>query len=472
MQQLSGLDASFLSLETRSQQGHVGSVLILDAVDAPGAWGFDVVRRLLEERLHLLVPYRRKLAPVPLGIDHPYWVDDPDFDLEFHLRHIAVPPPGDPRSLGDLIARIHERPLDRAHPLWEVYVIEGLAAGRVAVYAKVHHAVVDGVSGTELVSVILDPRPEGRDFEPPPEWTPAGVPSSLTLLGRSLAALALRPARALRLGYELVRSVPVLQTFATLPGLAAAGGAGDAPFARPTLIAPRSVLNGAISAHRRFAYGVVGLSEVKAIKDGAGVTVNDVVVSVTAGAVRRWMLAHDALPDRSLQALIPISIRAEGEEGAPGNRVSGMIAPIGTHLADPVRRLRFVHETLVVAKEQHRATPATLLQDLAEFTPPAVSASAARLVFHNGRAGRITPFNLVISNIPGPPGPLYMAGAHVEGSFPVSTIVDGAALNVTIVSNEDRLSFGLVADREIVPDLWDLMAFISDEVERLGEEMR
>lgn len=466
------MDASFLNLETRTQQGHVGGVLIVDGDEAPAGWGFATVREVLEERIHLLAPYRRRVVPVPFGIDHPYWVDDAEFDLGFHLRHIAVPPPGDPMDLADLVARIHERPLDRAHPLWELYVIEGLAGGRIAIYTKVHHAAIDGLSGNELLSIVLDTLPEGRAVEPPEtEWAPGGEPNALGLLGRSFGSMAVRPARAVRLGYEVMRSMPLLRAFATLPSLAL-GSDADAPFARPTLIAPHSALNAAISAHRRFAYGVVGLTDVKAIKDTVGVTVNDVVVAVIAGAVRRWMLRHHSLPERSLQALIPISVREPGEEGEFGNRVSAMIAPIGTHLEDPARRLSFVHETLAVAKEQHDATPAHLLQDLAEFAPPAVSARAAQLVFRNGRAGRITPFNLVISNIPGPRNPLYFAGARIEGHFPVSAIVDGAALNVTLVSYEDRLCFGLVADREIVPDLWDLMSFIDDEVEQLSEALR
>ena len=215
--------------------------------------------------------------------------------------------------------------------------------------------------------------------------------------------------------------------------------------------------------------GIVQLDDVKIIKNGAVVTVNDVIVSISAGAVRRWIIDHDDLPERSLQAMIPISIRSDNEAGVIGNRVSAMIAPIGTHIADPVERLQFVHNTMEVAKETHQATPATMLQDFAQFAPPAVAARAARLVFRNGRAGRVTPFNLVISNIPGPNFPLYLAGAQLLGHYPVSAIMDGAALNITLHSYLGDLCFGVVADRDLAPDLWNMMDYLRDEIVALQE---
>lgn len=467
MEQLTGLDASFLNMETPAQQGHVGGVVILDPTTATGTWGLPALTELIASRIHLLPPFRRRLLPVPLGVDHPYWIEDPDFDLSYHLRHIAVPAPGGREQLAELVARIHERPLDRARPLWEIYLIEGLEGGHVATYTKLHHAAVDGISGAEILTILLDPSPDGREVPPPEPWRPDRVPGGVELLARSAVSAAVRPAKAVRLGYELVRSLPGLKPVEQVVSRVRNSRAADAVVTQPTLVAPRSILSQPITPHRRWAFGDVALEDVKAIKNAAAVTVNDVVITITAGAVRRWLIAHDALPDRSLQAMIPVSTRTGEDDGAIGNRVSALVAPIGTHLDDPLERLHFVNQTMHVAKDQHAAVPATLLQDFAQFTPPAIAARAARVVFRNGRVGRVTPFNLVISNVPGPHFPLYLAGARLLGHYPVSAITDGIGLNVTLHSYLGRLCFGLVADRDLVPDLWDVFGWIADEVEAL-----
>jgi WS/DGAT/MGAT family acyltransferase len=474
MEQLNGVDASFLNIETLVQRGHVGGVVIIDPETAPQGWSFDALSRLIEQRIHLLPPFRRRLVTVPFDIDHPYWIEDRDFDLAFHLRHIAVPPPGDPEDLSALVARIHERPLDRSRPLWELYVIEGLSDGKVAVYTKLHHAAVDGVSGAEILSILLDDRPNGDSIpgrleNAPAPWAGDRVPGDIELLARSTLSAVIRPAKAFRLSYQLLRSLPALKPLQALPALFGVARGGEDVLSRPTLVAPHTILNQPITPHRRWAYRTIPLESARRVKEAAGVSVNDVVIAATAGAVRRWLLERDALPARSVQAMVPISIREESESGAIGNRVSAMIAPIGTHVDDPAERLEFVAQTMQIAKDTHQATPATLLRDFAEFTPPAVAARAARLVFRNGRAGRITPFNLVISNIPGPQVPLYLAGARLEAHYPVSAIIDGAALNVTLHSYLGRLCFGIVADRELVPDLWRVMDFIADEFVAMEE---
>ena len=468
MEQLNGVDAGFLNMETPIQQGHVGGVVVVDPSTAPEGWGIDTLRRLIEERIHLLAPFRRRLLTVPLEVDNPYWIEDPNFNLGFHLRHIAVPPPGGDAVLADLVARIHERPLDRSRPLWEMYLIEGLAGGRAATYTKLHHAAIDGMSGAEILTVLLDPDPKGRDIPPAEdEWAGDRIPSPLEMLARSAVSTALSPARAARVGYEFARSIPGLKPLQALPALVGLGADREELLTRPSLVAPRSILNEPITAHRRCAFGAIPLATVKAVKKAAGVTVNDVVIAVSAGAVRRWMLERDRLPTRSLQAMIPISIRTQEEGDVLGNKVSAMIAPIGTQIADPLERLEFVHKTMHVAKETHQATPATLLQDFAQFAPPAIAARAARLIFRNGRAGRVTPFNLVISNIPGPHFPLYLAGAQLEGHYPVSTIVDGAALNITLHSYMGQLCFGLIGDLELVPDVWNILDLIRSELDEL-----
>jgi WS/DGAT/MGAT family acyltransferase len=470
VRQLNGLDTSFLNLETPSQQGHVAGVVIVDPSTAPEGWGIETIRKLIERRIHLLPPFRRRLVTVPFELDQPYWIEDPNFDLDFHLRHIAVPPPGGEEQLATLVARIHERPLDRARPLWELYLIEGLEGGRVAVMTKLHHAAVDGVSGAEILTILLDPTPDGRLVAPPARpWVPDRIPSQLSLLARSGVTAVLQPAKAVRLGVDVVKAIPALKPLTTVPALLGLRRNHDEVLSRPTLVAPHSILNEPITPHRRWAFGSIALADVKDVKNRLGVTVNDVVISISAGAVRRWLLDRDALPARSLQAMVPISIRTEDDEGEIGNRVSAMIAPIGTHIEHPVERLKFVHDTMGVAKEQHSATPATLLQDFAQFTPPAIAARAARWVFRNGRAGKVTPFNLVISNVPGPHFPLYLAGAQLVGHYPVSAIIDGAALNITLHSYLGQLCFGLVADRDLAPDLWNMMDYLRDELAALKE---
>ena len=467
MEQLTGVDTTFLNIETRNQQGHVGGIAVIDPSTAPDGWSFETVRRVVSERIHLLPPYRRRLLEVPLGLDFPYWVGDDQFDLDYHLRHIAVPAPGGPEEVANLVARIHERPLDRTRPLWEMYIIEGLAGGRVASYTKLHHAAIDGISGAEILTILLDPSPDGRDVPPddPPPTEP--IPGKLALLDRTVRHLLRSPKKAALLGYEVLRSIPALKPLESLPALVGLGRHRDDVLSRPALVAPHTVFNEPLSPHRRWAYGDIDFHRLKAVKDGFGTTVNDVVLTITSGAVRRWLVRHEALPDRSLQAMVPISIRTGSQEGDIGNRVSAMIAPIGTHLEDPVERLAFVHETMAVAKETHNAVPATILQDFAAFAPPAVAARAARLVFDHGLAGRFTPFNLVISNIPGPQFPLYFAGAQLEGHYPLSTIVDGSALNITLNSYLGRLCFGVIADRELVPDVWTILEAIDDELAAL-----
>jgi WS/DGAT/MGAT family acyltransferase len=470
VRQLNGIDTSFLNMETPTQRGHVAGVVIVDPSTAPDGWGFDTVRELIESRIHLLPPFRRRLVTVPFEVDQPYWIEDPHFDLDFHLRHIAVPAPGGAEQLAALVARIHERPLDRARPLWELYVIEGLEGGRVATLTKLHHAAVDGVSGAEILTILLDPTPEGRDIEPPKRpWKPDTIPSQASLLARSGITAALQPAKAIRLGIDIAKAIPALKPLTTIPALLGLKKDDDAVLSRPTLIAPHSILNDPITPHRRWAFGSIDLEAVKEVKNRRAVTVNDVVIAISAGAVRRWLLDREALPDRSLQAMVPISIRGDESDGEIGNNVSAMIAPIGTHIEDPYERLDFVHETMNIAKEQHSATPATLLQDFAQFAPPAIAARAARWVFRNGRAGKVAPFNLVISNIPGPHFPLYLAGAQLLGHYPVSAIIDGAALNITLHSYLGQLCFGIVADRDVAPDLWNMIDYIRDELAALKD---
>jgi diacylglycerol O-acyltransferase len=477
MRQLTSLDAQFLALETARQSGHVAGLAILDPSTAPGGkLGCPEVTRLLSERLPMLPPLRWQLVEVPFGLDYPYWVDDVDFDLDYHVRELALAAPGSDTQLAEQVARIVSRPLDRARPLWELYVIEGLESGRVAVLTKIHHAVVDGLSGAEIMGLLLDLTPEGREL---PDSNPPGAgqaPGGLEMLARGLLGLPRYPVRALR---SLPAAIPNLdQTpFGVLPGagevsrlatrlrgLARRDGLPGAE----SLNAPKTLFNAPISPHRRFAFGTLSLDEVKAVKNAHRVTVNDVVVSLCAGAVRRWLIEHDDLPDDPLVAQIPVSVRTDEEFGTFGNRILLMAAPVFTDEPDPVRRLERTHEALLVMKERHRALPAALLQDANHFVPPAVFARAARLTFRysTSRPGRPT-WNLVISNVPGPQFPLYLAGARLEANYPVSVITDGMGLNITVMSYMGHLDFGLVADRDQMPDLDRLLDWLREELDAL-----
>jgi WS/DGAT/MGAT family acyltransferase len=478
MRQLTSLDAQFLALETPRQAGHVSGLAILDPSERPGG-RLDItdLHQLIEERLPLLPPLRWRLAEVPLGLDYPYWVDDEDFDLDFHVRDLALAAPGDDEKLAEQVARIFARPLDRSRPLWEMYLIHGLASGHVAAMTKIHHSVVDGISGAEILGLLLDEVPEGRELPPAPPRAHERYPGSWELLGRGLLGVPRYPVRALR---SLPATLPNLEEVALLdavPGVKTVGrllGAaqrallgGPAVTTRHLHRPPRTSFNGRVSAHRRFAFGQLPLADVKAIKNRHDVTVNDVLVTMCAGAVRRWLIEHDELPDEPLVAQVPVSVRDSDEEGTFGNRILLMSAPLFTDEPDPVERLQRTHEALREMKDRHRALPAALLQDVNNFIPPALFARAARTTFSLA-SGPVRPtWNLVISNVPGPQIPLYLAGARLVANYPVSVITDGMGLNITVQSYDGHLDFGIVADREQMVDVWCLIEWLRDELHTL-----
>ena len=465
MQQLSGVDAAFLSLETGSTFGHVGSLVVLEATTPGGPLTFDAVRSVVEQRLHLLPPLRRRLAEVPFGLNRPYWVEDPDFDLEFHLRELAVPAPGTDEQLAEQVARIAARPLDRRRPLWEAYFLSGLQDDRRALLVKFHHAALDGVAGAELVTTLLDQEPLAA---PPPRGRAprAGrVPGQPEMWLRGVVGLSLQPLRALDLQRRVLTGLP--RTGLRM-AQAAAPADGQLLGVPPALVAPRTSLNRPITAHRRYAIGTASLDDVKAVRAAFGVTVNDVVMAACAGGLRRWLQVHGELPGQPLLAMVPISVRTPDQQGTYGNRVSAMVAALPTHLADPVDRLRSVHEAMRVAKERHGAIDAEALLELTQFTMPAVATRAARVAAQLRTADWVNPaYNVVISNVPGPRTPLYLAGARMLDYFPVSMVADGLGLNITVQSYLDRLDIGLIACREVVPDLWDLLGYVTASLDEL-----
>jgi WS/DGAT/MGAT family acyltransferase len=484
MQQLSGLDNTFLTMEAGGQLGHVASLSLFDVSRMASGSLYEAIERTLKERLHLLPPYRRRLAEVPLNLDHPYWIEDPDFDLDFHLRHIAVPPPGDDEQLASLIARIHGRALDRNRPLWEMYVIEGLASGRVALYTKIHHCTIDGVSGAEMMQVLLDRVPEGAPVEPPRRpWVPDRVPGSAEMLLRGLGGLVRAPDRVVRTAIRTVRSVTqsneALAAAVNTLGLDRIPLAG--PFLRrrtgevdadpiPQTPAPRTPFNRSITPHRRYAFFSMSLADVKKVKSAAGTTLNDVVMAISAGALRRYLEEKKALPKDPLTAMVPVSIRSAEERQAYTNRVGSILCTLATDVEDPLERLRRIHEAMKNAKRASDAVPANLLQDWTQVATPALLAQAARIIARTKILDRMNPpFNVVISNVPGPRESLYCAGAELQTFYPVSAVAEGQGLNITVQSYRDHLDWGLIACRELVPDLWrfkDLFAEALEELEK------
>ncbi len=480
MRQLSSLDAQFLAVESARIYGHVGGLAVYDPSTAEGGeLTVEDVCGLVSERLHMLPPFRRKLVEVPLGLDLPYWAEDPDFDIDFHVRESAVAPPGDDRRLAETAARIFARPLDRGRPLWELYVIHGLQGGRVALLTKVHHSAADGLAGNEILSALVDESPEGREL-PPRDDRGQGerVPGELEMLVRGVIGMQRQPLRALGAIPTAIPNLLELPGANAFPGGAALSGVlsrirsalgrdeDEGVLEVTTARPPRTSFNGPVSAHRRFAFGSLSLDSVKALKNRLGITVNDVVVALCATAVRDWLIERDDLPEDPLVALIPVSVRTEDQRGAFGNRISTMIVPIPTNEPDPRRRLIRTHELLRSAKERHEALPAELLMDATKFVPPAVGALAARTTVRILSRTR-PPLNLVISNVPGPREQLFCAGARLEAHYPVSVVMDGVGLNMTVMSYRDHLDFGIVADRDQVDDVWALIEGSARALEEL-----
>jgi diacylglycerol O-acyltransferase / wax synthase len=446
MDRLSGLDASFLYFETPAHLMHVCGLLTLDTSTMPSAYTFGSVRAALRERLEATPEFRRKLHNPLLNIDHPVWVDDEDFDIEHHVRRAAVPSPGGPRELAEVCADIAAQPLDRRRPLWEMWLIEGLTDGSLAVMTKMHHATVDGVSGASLISELCSLEPDAPPFGSLRERTaPPPRPRDRDIVLDGVLGIAKRPLR-------LAQVLP--HTLATVPNWvqrARRGQAMPAPFS-----APRTSFNGTVTGHRTVAFTRLDLAEIKQIKNAFGTTVNDVVLSICSGALRRYLADNGELPDASLVAMVPVSVHGRTKR-AGTNKVSGMFANLASDIADPVERLRAIAKANLAAKQHHQTMSASLLQDWAQFAAPNTFGLAVRVYSRLRLADRHPVIhNLVISNVPGPPMPIYFLGARITGFFPFGPVFHGAGLNITVLSNDGHMDVGLIACRELAPDLWTL----------------
>ena len=448
MQRLSGLDASFLYLETSTQPLHVCSVLELDTSTIPGGYSFEKMRDQLASRITAIPTFREKLANSFLNLDHPVWVKDDEFHLERHVHRIGLPAPGGRVELAEICGHLASLPLDRRHPLWEMWAIEGLGGtdarkgGRLAVLTKVHHAAVDGVTGANLMSQLCSVEPDA----PPPQpvdASPAANPLRIALGG--LGRFAVRP---ITLATSVLPST--VSTVVDTVRRAAGGRAMPSPFA-----APQTPFNASITADRNVAFAQLDLADVKKVKDHFGVKVNDVVMALVSGVLRTFLIQRDQLPENTLVAMVPVSVHDRSDR--PGrNQVSGMFASLQTQIADPGERLRAIAEANVIAKDHSSAIGATLLQDWSQFAGPAVFGVAMR-VYARTRLTESRPVhNLVVSNGPGPQIPLYFLGAEVEAMYPLGPIFHGSGLNITVMSLNGKLNVGLISCPELLPDLWDM----------------
>jgi len=452
---LTGLDASFLALEDRGgAHMHVGSVLLFEGESPP----YEEFVAHLERRLALVPRYRQKLAFPPLVQSRPVWVDDPHFNAAYHVRHTALPQPAGEGELRRLAGRVFAQRLDRSKPLWEIWLVDRVGEDRFALVSKTHHCLVDGISGVDIATVLFD-----LDADPPAQaqaeepWVPRPEPTPAALLADALVDRAATPLELARAaGEAVIHPQEALAAAATaLGGLASMTQAGLGG-------APRSPLNVKIGPHRRFAWVDAELKTFKAIKDALDGTVNDVVLTVVAGALRSHFVAHGHDTDVELKAMVPVSVRAEEERGALGNKVAAMYAPLPIGLADPIARYRAVHEAMRGLKDSGQAVGAETLTALADFAPPTILSQAARLQ----TLQRF--FNLTVTNVPGPQFPLFLLGRQLARLYPLVPIVENAALGIAIMSYNGRIDFGLLADYDALPDVDDVAAALEGAIGELA----
>ena len=451
---LTGLDSSFLHLERDAAHMHVAGCMVFEG-DPPG---YEELVDQIMSRLHLVPRYRQRLAFVPLGQGRPVWVDDPHFNVGFHVRHTALPSPGGEDQLRRLAGRVFSQALDRSRPLWEIWLVEGLSEERFALLSKTHHALVDGISGVDIATVLFDTTPDPMPVAPPDhEWVPRPLPSEAQLLADALLERATVPAEIVR-GVKAALRGPrhVAERLGrALGGISAIARAG-------LQTAPPSPLNVRIGPHRRFTWVQGDLQQFKSVKNALGGTVNDVVLAAVAGALGRYLRLHGQATDETvLRAMVPVSVRADVERGALGNRVAAMWAPLPVGITDPVERLVTISREMDGLKSSGQAVGAQVLTELTGFAPPTIMAQAARL------QARQRLFNLVVTNIPGPQFPLYMLGRRLEAMYPMVPLAENQALGIAIMSYDGQLNFGLNADYDALGDLEAL----ADELRAAIEEL-
>ena len=456
MRQLSGMDMEFLAMESGTVAGHFGTVALLDPPADGRTLDVHVVRAQVASRLHLVPVLRQRLVMVMWGVDQPYWVDDAAFDLARHVLAVQLPEGSGMDRLAEAVAELHRHRLDRNRPLWELYFISGLSEGRSAFYLKIHHAVMDGAGWSSLMGALLDSEPGPADVPPPRSWRPEPVPTHLDLLGMSGWSMARTSLRSMKLGLEFMARAPAFAARQVAPQLQS----GVIPLA-----APPTPFNREISGARSCVLVDMPMTSVHAVRRAVGATVNDVVMTMCAGALRRWLADHDALPAQPLVAVVPVSVRAREDREPLGNRLALVRGLLPTHLQDPIARLGAMREEMNRARERRQSLPPQLLVDAADIAPPLVAEAGWWITSRVMQ--RVNAWNVMISNVRGPSAPRFFAGAEVVANYPVSVLVHGQGLNLSVFSIAGRLCWGLVADPTLVPDLTRIGDYLAEDLELL-----
>lgn len=465
MRHLSGLDGAFLAFESSTTHLHVAGVLIFDPVGVPGGIGFQHIRAIVEDRLPRVPPFRSRMIDVPFGLQHAAMVDDPDFDIDFHVRRVSLPAPGGPSELSALVGDIVSRPLDRRRPLWEFHVVEGLDHGHVALVSKVHHSIIDGVSGADVMAEFFDlsahpsrgpvadqsgmgtsgsmagPNP-GEKSGP---WAPAPLPGDMEQLLDVLGSLRGQTDGIMRTLDSTVRTVRNLtERNRQVQGLVP-----------PALFeAPRTSINRAISSHRRVAFAELRLDDLRRVRDVLGGSVNDVVLTAVAGAMRTFFAGRGEIPEGSLVALVPVSLRGGTDHAGLGNQVSAMLVSLATGVEDPVARLGVIRDGMVAAKAQQRVIGPDVFSNWAHTLIPALATRVTRLTTNLRVFDHLPPpFNVIVSNIPGPDVPLYLAGARMVAMYPIGPVMEGVGVNITVFSYLGAMYVGVQGCWDLVPDI-------------------
>ncbi len=451
MKQMQGLDASFVALERPNAPLHIGSIIIYDPSTAPGGFvRFKDILRFVEGRLHLAKSMRQRMVRVPLGIDHPYWIEDPDFDLEYHVRHVALPKPGDWRQLCIQAARVFSRPLDLTRPPWEITIVEGLdnvdgaPEGSYAMLSKVHHAGIDGLSGIDMMHALNSLSPDVTPPDIADEWKPDDIPNKMGLFAKGYVRAWTNPVRQLN---HLRRSVPGIYKATR----SFAKGEFDIDAVRHV---PRTRFNDKITAHRTIDACTFSLSDIKKLRAlSVGSKVNDVMLAIVGGGLNKYLKAKEELPSSSLVAMAPISVREEDEKGSMGNQVSAMFAPLGSHISHPKDRMQYVHGETLKSKKMTNALGARQMTEVSKSTPALYLGLGARLYTQLGLANRMKPvINTVVTNVPGPPIPIYSAGAQMVNMFGNLCLLDGMGLGHVVHSYVDKVTVCFTACRKAIPD--------------------
>lgn len=455
MDRLTSIDASFLAQEREGSHMHIGGVLIFGG-DAPGK---QELADHIEARLHLVPRYRQKLSFPRFEMGRPLWVDDPSFNIGYHVRHTALPSPGSVEQLRLLVSRVFSQRLDRSKPLWELWLVEGYEGG-FAIVSKVHHAVVDGVSGADLTTVLFDLSEHGTDV-PAPEsaWTPAPEPGDVQVAAKGALDLIGAPAGLARGALDAVSS----PSRAVERAREVTSGLGEIAWGTVNR-APQTPLNGPIGPHRRVTWVSMPLAELKEIKNSLGGTVNDVFLATVAGALHRWLRSRGVRTEGlEIRSAVPVSVRAEGDGAALGNQITVMVGKLPTYVPDPVERLRVVSESMKGLKESKQALGAQAIAGLEGFAPPTIFARASRLHFSNRM------YNLLTTNVPGPQFPLYLLGREMKEMLPVAFLAPGQRLAIACMSYHGIVAISIIGDYDGMPDLEELGGYVADEVAALRE---